>query len=120
MNIALLTLTVIAAAATATARCVNQAGAYPAAGGLAFGVTRCAGEAGDALPVDVMGTTIAEAGGAFDTDVALMVDATGKVVLHDGAAGKFSVGRSMAASLADGDLVEILLVPNAGDADAVV
>jgi hypothetical protein len=30
------------------------------------------------------------------------------------------VGRSMAASLADGDLVEILLVPNAGDADAVV
>lgn len=120
MNFALLTLSVVAAAALEAGRMVNQAGNYPAAGGLAFGATRSAGAIGDPVPVDVMGTAIVTAGGAFAKDAALTVDAAGKVILHDGTAGKFACGRAMEAAAADGDQVEILLVPNAGDADAVV
>lgn len=119
MNYAILTLSVVAAAALEPARMVNQAGSYPAAGGLAWGATRSAGEIGDPVPVDLMGTAIVTAGAAFGKDVPLMVGVDGKVIAHDGAAGKFSVGRSMEAAAADGDQVEILLVPNAGDADAV-
>ena len=114
MNYALLTLSVVAAAAIETARMVNQAGNYPAAGGLAFGATRSAGDAGDPVPVDVMGTAIVTAGAAFAKDVALMVGDDGKVIAHDGSAGKHAVGRSMDAAAGDGDLVEIYLVMAAG------
>lgn len=121
MNLAILTLSVVAAAAVESARMVNQAGSYPAAGGLAFGATRSAGEIGDPVPVDVMGTAIATAGAAFAKDVAVMVGTDGKVIAHDGAAASIAVGRSMQAAAGDGDQVEILLVPHAGanDTDAI-
>jgi len=113
-SIPLLTLTVIAAAALATARAVNQAGNYPAAGGLAFGITRTDAATGDPLPVDVQGTALAEAGAAFDADVPLMVGTSGKLIAHDGDGDKHAVARSIDAATADGDVVEVLLVPSAG------
>lgn len=113
-SIPLLTLTAIASVAVASCRFVTQAGAYPTAGGLAFGVTRSDGAIGDPIPVDIHGTTIAEAGDAFSADVPLMVTATGKVVAHDGDGDKHAVARSMDASAGDGAMVEILLVPTAG------
>ena len=80
-NVSTLTLTVTAAVALAACRFVTQAGAYPAAGAAAFGVTRSSAEAaGDLVPVDVQGTAIAEAGAAITLDAPLMVDATGRVV----------------------------------------
>lgn len=112
-NISLLTLTVIAAAALAANRFVKTAGIYPAAGGLALGVTRCDGVAGDPLPVDVLGTAVVQAGAAIALDVPVMVTAEGKVIPHDGDGDKHAVGRSLEA-VADGELVEILLVPTAG------
>ena len=60
-SISLLTLTVIATAAVAGCRCVTQAGAYAAAGGVVYGVTRTPGNVGDPIPVDILGTTIVEA-----------------------------------------------------------
>lgn len=112
-NIALLTLTVAAAGALATNRFVNQAGAYPAAGAKAFGVTRTGAElAGDLVPVDVLGTAVAEAAGNFAQDDNLMVDAAGRVVLLAGA-GKTPVARAMEPGTA-GAMVEVLLVPGAG------
>ena len=113
-SISLLTLTVIATAAVAGCRCVTQAGAYPAAGAAAFGVTRSSAEAaGDLVPVDVQGTAIAEAGAAITLDAPLMVDATGRVVpLTVGS--KSPVGRAMQAATAAGQQIEILLVPSAG------
>ena len=111
-SISLLTLTVAAAGALASCRFINQAGAYPAAGAKAFGVTRSsAAAAGDLVPVDVLGTAIVEAGGTFAQDDALMLDATGRVVLLAGA-GKSPVGRAMEAGTT-GMLVEILLIPSA-------
>ena len=113
-NISTLALTVVAAGALAAARFVTQAGAYPAAGGAGFGVTRTsAASAGDLVPVDVQGTTIAETGAAVAFDAPLMVDAQGRVVpLTVG--GKSPVARSMGVATGAGEQIEILLVPSAG------
>ena len=113
-NVSTLTLTVTAAVALAACRFVTQAGAYPAAGAAAFGVTRSSAEAaGDLVPVDVQGTAIAEAGAAITLDAPLMVDATGRVVpLTVGS--KSPVGRAMQAATAAGQQIEILWVPSAG------
>lgn len=113
-NISLLTLTVIASAAVVANRFVTTAGAYPAAGGLALGVTRSDGAINDPIPVDVHGTAIVEAGALIGADVPLMVTATGKVVAHDLDGDKHAVGRSLEGAAADGSLLEILLVPAAG------
>lgn len=113
-NIAVLTLTIAAAGALAANRFITQAGAYPAAGAVAFGVTRSSAElAGDLVPTDVLGTAIVEAGAAIAKDAAVMVDATGRAVpLTTGT--KSPVGRSLEAAAAVGDLIEVLLVPSAG------
>ena len=113
-SIPTLTLTVIAAAALVNNRALNQAGNYPAAGGLAFGITRSDAATGDPTPVDVQGTAIATAGAAFSKDVPLMVGTDGKLIAHDGDGDKHAVARSMQAATADGQLVEVLLVPSSG------
>lgn len=113
-NIPLLTLTVVAAGALAANRFVNQAGAYPAAGGVGYGVTRTsASAAGDLVPVDVYGTAIVETGDAVAKDGALMLDSTGRVVpLTVGS--KSPVARAMEAAGAAGAFIEVMLVPSAG------
>lgn len=113
-NIAILTLTVIAAGALEAARFVERDGTYPTAGGNALGVTRfSAAAAGEPVSVDVQGTAIVECGAAVSADAALMVDATGRVVPLSGA-GKQSVGRALEAGAAAGAQIEILLIPSAG------
>ena len=112
-NIAILTLTVIAAAALAERRFVEQDGTYPAAGGKAFGVTRFEAAIGDPVSVDVQGTTIVETGAAVALDDALMVDVEGRVVPLAGLS-KQAVARSMGVAAATGAFIEILLVPSAG------
>lgn len=114
MNISSLTLTIAAAGALASGRFVTQAGAYPAAGAAAIGVTRTSSAAaGDLVPVDVTGTGMAESGAAFAKDVPLMVDATGRVVAHTGV--NKAVGRSMKAATAAGEFVEVFLAVGAGN-----
>lgn len=113
-SIATLTLTVIATAALENARAVNQAGAYPAAGGLAFGITRSDAAIGDPTPVDVQGTATVQAGATFAKDVPLMVGTDGKLIAHDGDGDKHAVARSMEAATAPDQLVEVLLVPSSG------
>ena len=114
-NVSTLTLTVTAAVALAACRFVTQAGAYPAAGAAAFGVTRSSAEAaGDLVPVDVQGTAIVEAGDAISAvDTALMVGTDGRVVPLAGLS-KTPVGRAMGTAAAAGDFIEVLLVPSAG------
>lgn len=113
-SISTLALTVIAGATLVANRAVTQAGAYTAAGGLAFGITRSSAVLGDPTPVDVQGTAIVTAGAAFSKDVALMVGTDGKLIAHDANGGKHAVARSMEAASADGQLVEVLLVPSSG------
>lgn len=113
MNNAILTLTVIATAATATARFVATSGAYAAAGGKALGVARFDAAIGDPVAVDVIGTAMVECGAAVTKDDSLMVDATGRVVPLAGSA-KHPCGRALAAGAAAGSLIEVLLTPSNG------
>lgn len=106
----ILTLAVIAAVALAAERVVGRDGNYATAGEAAFGVTNTSGAAGDRVPVDVQGTTIATAGEAFDDGDYLEVGANGKLVLHD--AG-ICVAQALQDAGADGDRVEVLWIPNA-------
>lgn len=113
MNIPMLTFTVKAAAALAANRGVTASGAVPAAGAAICGFTRtAAAAAGDLLPVDAMGTTLAESGAAIAAGAAVEVDNQGRVVTK--AAG-IAVGRLVpgaAGAGGAGELVEILLIPH--------
>lgn len=104
------TLTIAAAATVAANRFVLATGALPVAGGPALGVTRHAGVAGDLLPVDCVGTAIVQAAGVIAVGAACKVDATGQVLAWDLGS---KVGMALSAAGAAGELIEILLIPNA-------
>lgn len=110
-SIPLLTLSVQATAALTKDRFVTAGGAVATAAGRALGVGRCDAAIGDRSPVDVLGTTVVTAGGAIAADAAVEVGAGGKAVT---AASGVKVGRLAPGSsaAADGDLVEIILIPN--------
>lgn len=111
-SISLLALTVAAGGPLAVERFITQAGAYPAAGASAFGVTRTnAAAKGDLVPVDVVGTAVVTAGAAIALDDPLMVDAEGRVVPLT--AGKAGVAKAMGSASAAGDRIEVLLTPTA-------
>lgn len=112
MNLALLTLTVTAAAALSAHRGVTGGGAVPAAAAAVVGFTRTSGNIGDLVPVDCLGTTMAEAGAAIAVNAAVEVDNLGRVITL--AAGT-KVGRmapGQAAAGAAGALVEIIFIPH--------
>lgn len=110
-SIPLLTLSVQATAALTKDRFVTAAGAVATAAGRALGVTRSNAAIGERAPVDVLGTTVVVAGAAIAADAAVEVGATGKAVtLAAGVkVGRLAPGSSAAA---DGDLVEVVLIPN--------
>lgn len=110
-NLAIFTLTVVATAAVATNRFVTSLGAYPAAAAKGLGVARTGGAVGELLAIDILGTSIAEAGGAFAKDAALELDATGRVIKQTGLS--VPVARALEASAAAGAFVEVLLTPAA-------
>lgn len=109
-KISLLTLSIAASAALEPERFVTVAGAYPAAAGNAFGVSTTKAAIGEQLGVDVAGTAIVTAGGAIAKNAYIDVGANGKAVTH--AAGKV-VAQALQAAAADGDRIEVLLIPNA-------
>lgn len=110
-KISILTLAVIASAAIAAERFIGADGNYPTAGGAAFGVTNTSGANGDRVPVDVMGTSIATAGDVIDEDDLLQVGTDGKLVPQTTGV---AVAKAMQAAGADGDRIEVLLLPSAG------
>ncbi len=105
------TNTITATATLAANRFVEDDGTYPSAGGTAHGVTRQAGVSGDLIPVDAVGTTIVEAGGAIAKGGPVKSDAAGKAVAQGGSGT--ILGRALSAAAADTDLIEVLLIANA-------
>ena len=110
-KISLLTLTVVAAAAITAERFVTANGAYATAGDGALGVSVTSAATGNTFPVDALGTTVATAGAAFAKDAALAVGTSGKAVAA--VAGDVIVAKALQAATADGDRVEVFLIPNA-------
>ncbi len=110
-SIPVLTLSVKATAALTHERFVTATGAIATAAGRALGVTRSDAAIGERAPVDVLGTTVVTAGGVIAADAAVEVGAAGKAVaLALGIqVGRLAPGSSAAA---DGDLVELILIPN--------
>jgi len=107
-KVQLLTLSIAATADFNEHLAVSQAGALAVAAGKMFGVATTDGETGVQLAVDVLGTSVAVAGAALAKDADLEVGANGKLVTK--AAG-VTVARAMQAAGADGDQIEVLLLP---------
>lgn len=110
-SIPLLTLTLLAGAVVAANRFVTSARIQTVADGNAIGVSRAAAASGAQMPVDVIGTTTVEAGAAFAAGATLKSDIDGKAITWVTAGGRLAV--ALEAAGAPGDLVEVLLIPNA-------
>lgn len=107
-SFSLLVLSVVAGGALATARGVTAAGAYPSAGAGIRGVTRTsAGASGDLVPIDVIGTTLMEAGGTVTNNGPVKCDASGRAIDQGGTGVIVGYALNGAAS---GGMVEVLLV----------
>jgi hypothetical protein len=108
-NISVLALTVVATGVITKHRFVTVAGAQAGAGANALGVSQEAAGVGDALALDVLGTTVVEAGAAVAKGAALQSDANGRAVTKDAGA---ATARALEAAAAEGDLIEAVLIPN--------
>ncbi|MBK8157981.1 MAG: DUF2190 family protein [Rhodospirillaceae bacterium] len=107
--LSVLVLSIAATAVLVKNRFITHAGAVPAAAARCLGVTRTDAAIGDQIAVDVLGTAVVEAGGAIAAGAQVEVDASGRVITK--AAGVV-VGSALQQSLALGDSIEVLLIPN--------
>jgi len=110
-GISLLTLTVLATGALTANRFVGHGGATAAAAGNALGVSRTAAAIGERAPVDVIGTTVVETGGALAAGALIEVDASGRAVTKSAGVAVARLAPGETASAA-GQFVEVILLPN--------
>jgi uncharacterized ParB-like nuclease family protein len=106
----ILTLSVLATAALTADRFVTAAGAVPAAGASALGVGRANVAIGERQPVDVLGTSIVEAGAAMTANDLVQCDASGRAITKAAGVtlGRLAPGEAPTAA---GQFVEIILLP---------
>lgn len=107
-RVAILTISVQAAAALAQCRAVGADGNYAAAGSHMFGVSYNPASVGEQASVDVLGTVPCEAGAAIAADALLEVGTDGKFITRT--SGKV-VGRALSAASGDGSIFTALLIP---------
>ncbi|MCB1738708.1 MAG: DUF2190 family protein [Rhodocyclaceae bacterium] len=107
----ILTLSVAASGAVAAHRFVTPARDQAVADENTLGVARTAAADTEQVAVDVLGTTVVEAGAAIAAGATIKSDANGKAVTWATSGGKVAV--ALEAASADGDLIEVLLIPNA-------
>lgn len=106
----LLALTVLSTGAIGAERFVTHAGGQAGAAVRTLGIARSkADEAGEIVPVDVIGTAVIETGGAIALGAKLETDAQGRAVTF--AAGTH-VATALQAAAGAGEFIEVLLVPN--------
>lgn len=109
-NISLLTLTLALTGTVSANRFVKPSGAQSAAGENSLGVARTAGVSGESIAVDTLGTAVVEAGAAVAVGASIKADANGKAITWATSGAKIAV--ALQAAAADGDLIEVLLIPN--------
>ena len=110
-SIALLTLPLVLASACAAQRFVTAAGEPAGADDNTLGVTRTSGAAFDAVPVDVLGTSVVQAGAAIAKGDTLKADADGCAITWATNGAKVAI--ALQAASAAGQPIEVLLLPNA-------
>lgn len=108
----LYTLTVIAVGPLASTRFVGADGIQAdTLGQKVLGVTRYDVPDKAAATVDVLGTTLVEAGGAIAVDDDVTTDAQGRAVTVSDPATQRAAGRALTAATAAGTKVLVLLLP---------
>ena len=110
-SISLLTLSIAASGAIVANRFVTPARDQAVADENTLGVATTEAADGDVLAVDVLGTAIVEAGAAVAAGATLKADANGKAITWVTSGAKVAV--ALDAASADGDFIEVLLIPNA-------
>ena len=108
-SITLLSLPVLATAELSPERFITAAGTYAAPGGNALGTTRTQTLVDELTPVAVIGTAVVTAAGPLAIDDRIQVGADGKATVL---AGGTAVAVALQAASADGDRIEVLLLPN--------
>lgn len=108
-KIQILTLSVLAAAALTAERFVTAAGAVATAAGNALGASESDAAIGELCPTITLGTAIVTAGGAIALGAAIEVGTAGKAVTRTSGV---TVARALQAAAADGDRIEVMLIPN--------
>ena len=110
-SIPVLTLSVKATAALTAHRFCTGAGAVPAGAARALGVARTDAAIGELAPVDVLGVAVVTAGAAIAAEALVEVGTAGKAVTKSAGVtvGRLAPG---AVAAADGDLIEVILIPN--------
>ncbi len=106
-SIPLLSLTAIAVAAIPAHRFVGWNNQLAAAQAASRGVSRFDAAPDDALTVDVIGTSLVEAGEAIPVGAAIEVGANGVAMVK--AAG-ITVARALEAAVVPGQVFEVLLI----------
>ena len=109
-SISLLTLSCVLAGTAAACRFVTPAGAQAGADVNTLGVPRTAGAATDKVPVDVLGTTVVEAGAAVAAGDTIKSDSTGRAITWATSGAK--VALALEAATAAGQFIEVLLITN--------
>lgn len=110
-SIALLTLSVQLAGTVEANRFIAIDMTQAGAGGNTYGVSRTKGVSGDVVPVDVIGTTIVETGGALLAGAKVQADANGRAVTLDTGVFTARLAPGESASAA-GQFVEVILILN--------
>lgn len=110
-SISLLALSVLAAGTVSAARFVTPGGAQAGADANTLGVSRFAAVAGERLTVDAYGTAVVEAGAAIAAGATVKSNATGQAITWASAGAKVAV--ALEAAAAAGQMIEVLLIPNA-------
>lgn len=105
----LLPLTVTATGAVTKNRFVSYAGAHATAAAAALGVSRTGAAIGEDFTADTLGTALVEAGEVIAIGGAVEVGAAGKAAALDAGV---TVARARTAAAADGDLIEVMLIPS--------
>lgn len=103
------TIGIAATAVILQGQAVNIAGAVATAAATAVGLAETDAAIGARVPVTTLGTGIGIAGAAVAAGAALEVGSTGRLVTKS--AG-ITVGRALTAAAANGDQLEVLLIPN--------
>lgn len=108
-SIPILTLSLAVTSAITAERFATLGGAPATAGGNAGGVARSDGAVGELIPLDVLGTAVVTAGAAVAKDAAIEVGTAGKAITKTTGV---AVARALEAAAADGDRIEVMLIPN--------
>jgi hypothetical protein len=110
-SIPILTLTQVLTGTVAANRFTTVAGIQAGADLNALGVSRVGGVSGEKIPVDVLGTSIVEAGAAVAAGATLKSDATGRGITWVTSGAR--VGIALEAAGGAGELIECVLLPQA-------